>query len=174
MLTTAERRTELFHRLQKETKPVSGTELGKLFNVSRQIIVGDIGILRARGIQVTSTPRGYILDEQMHKVGTLTTLTCVAKDLKALEKEITTVVELEGGIRDILIKHPVYGEIRQELSIRSMSDVQRYIEKLKDSDCKPLESLTNGKHYCTVDANDVEAMDAIKKALTDAKILVES
>lgn len=173
MLTTAERRLELFHRLQKETKPISGTDLGKLFNVSRQIIVGDIGILRARGIQITSTPRGYILDEQMHKEGTLTTLTCVAKDLKDLEKELTTIIELEGGIRDIYIRHGVYGEMRQAVAIRSMSDVQRYIEKLKDTNCKPIETLTNGKHYCTVDTLDVAAMDAIKKALADANILVD-
>ena len=171
MLTTAERRLELFHRLQKETKPISGTDLGKLFSVSRQIIVGDIGILRARGIQVTSTPRGYILDEQMVKNGTLEAIDLVYKTTEDLEKLLNVVIENEGCIRDVVVNHGAYGELRQSLMIRSVSDVQRYLDKLKSTNSKPLAALVDGKATCTIEARDSESMDVIKKALAEAKIL---
>lgn len=35
--------------------------LGRRFSVSRQIIVGDVALLRAGGTDILATPRGYLL-----------------------------------------------------------------------------------------------------------------
>ncbi len=55
------RRKKLLNKLNKSIKPVKGTELSKEFNVSRQVIVQDIALLRARGEDILATPQGYII-----------------------------------------------------------------------------------------------------------------
>ena len=42
-------------------QPVSGTKLAKICDVSRQVIVQDIALLRAKDIDIISTSKGYII-----------------------------------------------------------------------------------------------------------------
>lgn len=51
-----ERRKKILEMLKEATKPVTGTEMAQVCQVSRQIIVGDIALLRASGTPVISTP----------------------------------------------------------------------------------------------------------------------
>ncbi|MDD4601954.1 MAG: HTH domain-containing protein [Negativicutes bacterium] len=53
-----ERRTALCTILKETEQPVTGTELAKMLGVSRQVIVGDIALLRAGGVHVYATPQG--------------------------------------------------------------------------------------------------------------------
>ena len=61
-MNAADRRTKITQLLSKADKPVSATVLAAQCGVSRQIIVGDIALLRAGGLAVLATPRGYILE----------------------------------------------------------------------------------------------------------------
>ena len=61
-MNAAERRTKIAYLLEQADKPVSATVLAAQCGVSRQIIVGDIALLRAGGLSVLATPRGYILE----------------------------------------------------------------------------------------------------------------
>ena len=45
-------------RLRTAEYPVSAASLASGLSVSRQIIVGDIALLRAAGEKITATPRG--------------------------------------------------------------------------------------------------------------------
>ena len=73
-MNTEERREKILERLQQAEKPLTGTALSKEFAVSRQIIVGDISILRALGTHVYATPRGYIIPaESREKQGVIAT-----------------------------------------------------------------------------------------------------
>ena len=56
-----ERRQAIARRLERARSPVSATALAREFSVSRQIIVGDVAILRAGGQGITATPRGYMV-----------------------------------------------------------------------------------------------------------------
>ena len=60
MLTGEERRRELIRVLEQSSKAVSGTDLAKQFDVSRQVIVQDIALLRATNKKILSTNKGYI------------------------------------------------------------------------------------------------------------------
>lgn len=51
-----ERRDTILNMLQQASKPVTGTEMARVCQVSRQIIVGDIALLRASGTPIISTP----------------------------------------------------------------------------------------------------------------------
>lgn len=44
-----ERRAQLYKMLEQGEEPLSGTYLSKVLNVTRQIIVGDVAILRSGG-----------------------------------------------------------------------------------------------------------------------------
>ena len=47
--------------LQESHKPVSGTKLAEKFQVSRQVVVQDIALLRASNHDIVSTHKGYVL-----------------------------------------------------------------------------------------------------------------
>ena len=55
------RRQKIIEIIQKSDKPVSGTALAQQLDVSRQVVVTDIALIRANGIEVTSTNRGYVI-----------------------------------------------------------------------------------------------------------------
>ena len=47
-------------QIKNSERPVSGSALARTFQVSRQVIVQDIALIRAEGNDVISTNRGYI------------------------------------------------------------------------------------------------------------------
>ena len=55
------RRQTIAQRLADSSGPVSAAALARELSVSRQIIVGDVALLRAGGLDITATPRGYLL-----------------------------------------------------------------------------------------------------------------
>ena len=60
-MTANERREEIIKNLVKEKKAITGSELASYFNVTRQVIVKDIAILRAAGKNIIATPFLYTI-----------------------------------------------------------------------------------------------------------------
>ena len=58
------RRENLLKILQESEVPVSGTKLAEKFQVSRQVVVQDIALLRAKNHDIISTHKGYILKDK--------------------------------------------------------------------------------------------------------------
>ena len=58
------RRQAIVDILKKSLQPVSGTYLAKTLQVSRQVIVQDIALLRAGDYDIYSTHKGYVLNTQ--------------------------------------------------------------------------------------------------------------
>ena len=50
-----ERREDILRRLIETDKPLNGTDLAKIFDISRQVIVQDIAILRAENHPIISS-----------------------------------------------------------------------------------------------------------------------
>ena len=50
--------------LQESESAVSGTKLAAKFQVSRQVIVQDIALLRAKNHNIISTHKGYVLQDK--------------------------------------------------------------------------------------------------------------
>ena len=55
------RRAYIKEKLEQADHRLRGMDLAKECGVSRQVIVGDMALLRARGLDIISTPRGYYL-----------------------------------------------------------------------------------------------------------------
>ena len=62
-MEATKRRLEIEKRLVDSDIYLSCSELAKEFKVSRQVIVQDIAILRAKGIPILATPQGYIISK---------------------------------------------------------------------------------------------------------------
>ena len=62
-LTASERREQILSLLSENRGvTLSASALAAKFGVSRQIIVGDIALMRAGGVDIVSTARGYSVD----------------------------------------------------------------------------------------------------------------
>ena len=151
---------------------VTGTALSKRCQVSRQIIVGDISILRAEGAQIFATPRGYIMPEDAKDHDIKATIVC-RHNAADMEKELQAVVDNGGAVLDVIVEHPVYGAIRGDLFVESRRNVRRFLTKMQKCQANPLLVVTGGIHMHTIRVPDEDALKAIEHDLRDLGILVD-
>ena len=55
-----QRRIMLLAHLKAASTPITGTALAKLANVSRQVVVNDMTLLKARNEPILATSQGYV------------------------------------------------------------------------------------------------------------------
>jgi transcriptional regulator of NAD metabolism len=53
----------LVELLRSSEAPITGSDLASELGVSRQVIVNDVAIVRASGVPILGSPRGYVLVE---------------------------------------------------------------------------------------------------------------
>lgn len=165
-----QRRNEILQVIEKGDKPISATVLAKQFQVSRQIVVGDVALLRAKGYAIVATPRGYILEENKQSEGIERTIAVCHKE-DGLAEEIYTIVDLGGALIDVIVEHPLYGQLCGKLHIFSRYDADQFFDSLSRNEAKPLSQLTNGLHLHTIRCRDEEAFARIMKALEEKGFL---
>lgn len=154
--------------LSQATEPISGSDLAKIFDLSRQVIVQDIALLRARNVPIASTYKGYILK----KISPYQRVFKVCHQDDEIVTEMNRVVDLGARIEDVFIQHRVYGEIRGEMNIKSRKDVQAFMEKLRNSVSSPLKNITSNYHFHTISADDEETLDQVEEVLESLGFLV--
>ena len=99
----SERREQIIRQIQESKAPVSGTKLASFYNVSRQVIVQDIALIRAAGYEIISTNRGYILNQPT----TVCRIFKVQHTDEQLEEELNTIVDRGGCVDNVMIHHRV-------------------------------------------------------------------
>lgn len=170
-MTGEERRKKIIEILRGSEEPVSGAELSKRLNVSRQVIVQDIALLRAVNRNIISTTKGYVLYYQ--EIQKVNRCFLVKHSDGQIEDELCTIVDNGGKVLDVIVMHDIYGEISTGLIIKNRQDVYDFIEKLKGNRTMPLMELTGGVHLHTVEADSEAILDSIEKKLRDKNYLVE-
>lgn len=171
-MDAAQRRQKILELLRKNDQPVSASTIAAEFHVSRQIIVGDIALLRAANAAISATPRGYILQENANADEFIHTIAC-RHSRENLLQELYTIVDNGGGLLDVIVEHPVYGQISGQLHIFSRYDADAFAEKLEKYDAIPLLNLTNGVHLHTISCHCEEAYQRILSALKAKGFLFE-
>jgi uncharacterized protein len=159
-----ERRHRIITLLRENEKPITGTELAARMGVSRQVIVQDIALLRAQGEGVIATPLGYLLPERLARVASRAVLAC-RHDRDTTEDELFTMIDLGLKVVDVIVEHPLYGEMRGLLMLESREDVRRFVERLQESQAGLLSALTKGVHLHTVEASRPEVIDHARAVL---------
>jgi transcriptional regulator of NAD metabolism len=151
------------------TAPISATTLAEKYNVSRQTIVGDVALMRAQGEQIIATPRGYEYERVSNQEALLV---CKHLPVDAID-EMSRIVDNGGVIKDVIVDHPLYGQLRGTLLIRTHADINMFAAKMKLNKGRMLSELTDGVHMHTVGYDTADQIKAIRAALRAAKYLVE-
>ena len=167
-MKVAERRKAIVNLLLSVEGPISGSELARKFDISRQIIVQDITVLKGTGYEILSTSQGYImrkspLSERVFKVRHTTEQT---------EEELSCIVDLGGTVVDVFVWHKVYGKIEATLNIFSKLQIKQFLEGVRTGQSTELMHITGGYHYHTVRADDEATLDHIEAALTKKGYIV--
>ena len=164
-----ERRKQLLNILSSSNNPVSGGTLAKELNVSRQIIVQDISLLRANGATIFSTNKGYLLQEDRK----YSRVFKVYHTDDQVEEELSTIVDAGGQIRDVFVYHKVYGVLKADMGIKSRRVIRAYMEEISTGKSSLLKNVTSGYHYHTIDAESEEILDAIQEELQQKGFLAK-
>ena len=164
----SERREQIIRQIQESKAPVSGTKLASFYNVSRQVIVQDIALLRTAGYDIISTNRGYILNAP-HAI---TRVFKVSHTDAQTEDELYSIVDLGGTVVNVLVNHRVYGHMEAPLGISSRLKVKAFIDDIKNGKSSPLKNITSNYHYHTVEADSEKTLDLIEKTLEEKGYLI--
>ena len=163
------RREHILARVSQTDTPVSAAALARELGVSRQVIVGDVALLRAGGHPISATPRGYLAGKEP---GLTRTLACV-HPAEGMAAELYALVDAGCEVVDVIVEHPVYGQLTGLLRVRSRFEVDQFLEKVAQADARPLSDLTEGIHLHTVRAPDPACFQRAEEALRALGYLLE-
>ena len=169
-MNSNERREKLLRILKKSNEPVKGIDLAKELNVTRQIVVKDIALLRASGIDILATSTGYIIYTIKNKEFKIKCKNHFNDEHLLLE--LQTIIDLGGKVKDVIVDHSMYGTIKAELNLKSNRDLKIFMEKRKKDGFKQLSSLSQDYHVHTIEVPDEKTLEEIKKELKEVNILV--
>lgn len=161
------RRDEIIKILRSSDKPVSASKLAENFGVSRQVIVQDIALLRATGVQIDAMARGYCISAPL----LINRVFKTYHNPDDVSRELQIIVDAGGIVSDVFIYHRSYGTVRATMDIKTRVDVEKYVESLKSGKSSLLSGATSGYHYHTVYARDTQTLDYIEKSLKDGGFL---
>lgn len=156
-----QRRKQIVEIIKQSKTPMSGTALAKQVNVSRQVIVQDIALLRANGVDVISTNRGYIVGDR----GKVSRVFKIHHEEEDVETELNLFVDLGGYVKDVFVYHKIYDVIKVDMNLKSRADVRNYMQQLASGNSTLLMNVTSGYHYHTILADDEETLDMIQEEL---------
>lgn len=160
-----ERREQIKSILSCSKSAVSAGRLSERLGVSRQIIVGDVALLRASGCKIDATPRGYVLRaEDKLPVSADRAVIVSRHDSRRTEEELNILVDNGCKVIDVTVEHPVYGQLTGLLEIASRYDVRNFMSKIAKAGVHSLCELTDGVHIHTIEYTDE---DAYKRALSE-------
>ena len=127
-----ERRNELLKLLKNSKEPITGTQLAKYANVSRQVIVNDMNLLKARNEPIIATSQGYLYMNQDDTTALFEKKIVCIHNAEETEDELLTIVDCGVTVKNVIVEHPVYGEITASMMLSSRIDVEKFLQKVKE------------------------------------------
>lgn len=167
-MSGAKRREEILKVIKENSQKISGTKLAEMFDVSRQVIVQDIALLRAEGYEIISTNRGYLCRDKKF----FSRVFYVFHEDDRIMEELNLIVDNGAKAEDVFVEHSVYGELRAELRIDSRKKVKEFVQSIQNGQSSPLNKITSGYHYHTVSAETEEILDDVEKDLSEKNFLI--
>lgn len=158
------RQKRILDLLGKSAEPVRGDDLAAECHVTRQVVVHEIALLRAQGVPLVATPRGYYLAADSDK--THQAILSVRHTPVQTRDELYTLVDHGVIVHNVTVEHPLYGELTGTLHLRSRIDVDQFLEQVAQTRTTLLSMLTDGFHMHSVEFKqnrDLErAIDALR------------
>ncbi|WP_369902475.1 transcription repressor NadR [Bacillus manliponensis] len=167
-----ERRQLILQWLLTANKPLSGSALSKKTNVSRQVIVQDISLLKARNEPIIATAQGYLYLKPTEKQHTFERVIVCKHKPSEVRDELTLLVDHGVVIKDVKVEHPVYGDLTASIMVSNRFEVEQYLKKVENTNAAYLSQLTDGVHLHTIEADSTGKLNAACEALNKAGFLV--
>ena len=171
-MSSNERREKLLQILKKSDKPVKGSELSAELQVSRQVVVKDIALLRASGLEIIATSNGYIVLDSVKNEFKIKCKNHNSDD--ELYDELQTIIDLGGKVKDVIVEHPTYGVLKADLNVATNRDLRNFMQKAATNEFKQLSVLSPDYHIHTIEVDNDEIFEEIQKELKLKNILFES
>ena len=146
-----ERRAFILSRLKESREPITGSELASITNVSRQVIVGDITLLKAKNEPIIATSQGYLYMNTNNPTSAERTL-AFSHAPERTEEELILLVDHGVTVKDVKIEHPVYGDLTASIMVSNRYEVKQFMEKIRNTNAAYLSELTDGIHLHTLTA----------------------
>ena len=167
------RRSLLLQWLKESEKPLTGSDLSRRTNVSRQVIVQDISLLKARNEPIIATSQGYImLSTERSDIKYEQVIACKHTP-KNTKNELYTIVDNGGTVKDVTVEHPLYGHITASLFVGNRLEADQFLSRLSTTNASLLSELTSGVHLHTIEANSKTQLEAVIHALKEQGFLLE-
>lgn len=163
-----DRKAAIIEAIRTSETPVSASALARKLHVSRQIIVGDIALIRASGTQIIATPRGYVWERP--NAGSERKI-AVLHAPQHMREELYTIVDQGAEVVDVIVEHPTYGQLVGQLQLSSRYDVDQFIDRMQGNE--PLSQLTHGVHLHTIRCRDAAVFERVENALRKKGLLYE-
>lgn len=166
-----ERRKLILQWLQESETPITGSIIAKKTNVSRQVIVQDISLLKAKNQPIIATAQGYIYLGNQEQTGIKQVVACRHLP-EATKGELLIMVDHGVTVVDVIVEHPIYGEITASLMLKNRQDVHQFINKVSETQASLLSELTDGVHLHTVKAETKKQIEDMCQSLKKAGFLL--
>ncbi|WP_235720321.1 transcription repressor NadR [Liquorilactobacillus mali] len=147
---------------------ISATVLAAKYGVSRQTIVGDIALLRAKGEPIISTVNGYKYQKKESRYHGL--IAC-QHTIEETRLELETIVNMGGEIEDVIVDHSLYGQLVGTLGISTLHDINDFMSRAEKGNHLLLSSLTQGIHLHNIACNGEAEFLEIKKKLSELGLI---
>lgn len=168
-----ERRQELLALLKNAKQPLTGTDLAKHTNVSRQVIVNDMNLLKARNEPIVATSQGYLYMHQMQQTRYERKIVCMHTSEQAKE-ELFILVDCGVTVKNVIVEHAVYGEITASIMVSNRLEVEHFVKRVTETNALYLSALTDGTHLHVISASSEENLDLAESKLREHGILVDN
>jgi hypothetical protein len=83
------------------------------------------------------------------------------------------VVDQGCTVLDVIVEHPVYGQLTGPLQLSNRYEVRQFLERCAQSEAKPLSELTEGIHLHTLSCPDEDAYRRVLDALEQLGVLLK-
>lgn len=169
-----QRREWILQKLEEHGIAVKGAALAEEANVSRQVIVNDINLLKVAGHPILATSQGYILFSESPGEGKVRErVVCFHLPENTMD-ELQTIVDCGVTVDDVTIEHPVYGEISAQVQVSNRNEITTFMTQIKENNATLLLEMTDGTHLHWLSADSQEKIDAAKDALRIKGYLIEN
>ncbi|WP_400161998.1 transcription repressor NadR [Brevibacillus sp. TJ4] len=173
-MLAADRHKLILSMLKEANNPITARQFAEAANVSRQVIVQDISILKAKNEPILATSQGYIyLNQEKDHARERMVIACKHTPEQTRE-ELYILVDHGVSVNDVTVEHPVYGELTAALRVSTRNEVDLFIEKIKQTNSTYLLTLTDGIHLHAIEADSRDKLEAACKALAAKGMLVFS
>lgn len=168
------RRELILSWLKTSDEPWTGQALASETHVSRQVIVQDISLLKASGEPIIATSRGYIYLNEKKEQTREKKVIAVKHSPEETSKELYTIVDYGVTVQNVIVEHPIYGDLTGSLMLKNRHDVDIFLSEVERTQASLLSGLTEGVHLHTLEADTKEQLEKVVEALKAHNIILEN